>query len=165
MTVARIMKDKVGRMITAAADDSILSVAARLTRHRIGALMVLDDAGNLAGMILEGDVVRAVAAVQSCSASVTARNIMRPCILSCTPATLESELLEIMSDNHVHHLPVMSAGRLVGVVSLGDVVRLRREKICEMMVELERLAENGRFTANLKHHRNAKPKPSLACTG
>ena len=52
MTVARIMKDKVGRMITAAADDSILSVAAGLTRHRIGALMVLDDAGNLAGMIL-----------------------------------------------------------------------------------------------------------------
>ena len=90
---------------------------------------------------------------------------MRPCILSCTPATLESELLEIMSDSPVQHLPALSAGRLVGVASLGDVVRLRREKICEMMVELERLAENGRFTANLKHHRNAKPKPSLACTG
>ena len=165
MTVARIIKDRVGKVITAAADDSILSVAARLTRHRIGALMVLDAAGNLAGMVLEGDVVRAVAAGEACSASVTASDIMRPCILSCTPATFESELLEIMSDNRVQHLPVLSAGKLVGVVSLGDVVRLRRQKIREMMEELERLAENGRFTANLKHHRNAKPKLGLARTG
>lgn len=162
MTVKRIMKDKVNKVISAMPGDSISSVAARLTRHHIGALVVLDEAGGIAGLITERDVMHAVAAGQAYSASVTAQDIMRPCILTCTPETTESELLDIMSDNHVHHLPVISNGRLAGIVSLGDVVRLRREKIREMLADLERLADEGRFTANLKHHRTAKAPSLLA---
>lgn len=165
MTVARIIKDKVGKVISAAPDDSILSVAARLARHQIGALVVLDPAGGIAGLITEGDVVRAVAAGQACSASVTAQHIMRPCTLVCEPDTVESDLLEMMSENHLHHLPVMEGERLAGIVSLGDVVRLRREKIRDMLAELERLADDGRFTANLKRQRKTNPGLSLARAG
>jgi signal-transduction protein with cAMP-binding, CBS, and nucleotidyltransferase domain len=71
----------------------------------------------------------------------------------------------MMSDNHVQHLPVLSDGRLAGIVSLGDVVRLRREKIREMLTELEQLADSGRFTANLKRRRKAAPHLSLALAG
>lgn len=162
MTVARIIKDKVGKVITAAPDDSIMSLAGRLARHHIGALVVLDPAGSISGMIAEGDVIRAVAGGQACDAGVTAQDIMRPCVLTCTPETTESEILDIMSDNHVHHLPVISNGRLAGIVSLGDVIRLRREKIRELLADLERLADEGRFTANLKHHRTAKAPSTLA---
>ena len=161
MTVARIVKNKVGKVITAAPDDSIMSVAARLARHHIGALVVLDAAGAIAGMILESDVVRAVAAGQAGDAGVTAADIMRPCTLTCSLDTTETELLEIMGDNHVQHLPVMSGGKLSGIVSLGDVVRLRREKIREMLDEVERMAEKGRFTANLRR----RPHISLAKAG
>lgn len=165
MTVARIIKDKVGKVITAAPGDSIMSVAARLTRHHIGALVVLDKAGAIVGMIKEADVVRAVASGQACSVGVTAQDIMRHCTLTCAPDTSEAELLELMGENHVHHLPVISDGRLAGIVSLGDVVRLRREKIREMLTELEQLADDGRFTANLKRRRGAPPHLGLALAG
>ena len=164
MTVARILKDKVGKVITASLDDSILSVSGRLARHHIGALVVLDQAGAISGMIVEGDVIRAVAGGRACDAAVTAQDIMRPCSLTCTPDTSEAELFEVMSDNHVHHLPVTSNGRLVGIVSLGDVVRLRREKIRVMLEEMEKLADDGRFTANLKRHRATRSTPMLART-
>ena len=165
MTVARIIKNKVGKVITAAPGDSILAVAARLTRHHIGALVVLDKAGAIVGMIQETDVVRAVASGQACSVGVTAQDVMRNYTLTCTPDTPEAELLEMMSENHVQHLPVISDGRLAGIVSLGDVVRLRREKIREMLTELEQLADDGRFTANLKRRRSAAPHLSLALAG
>lgn len=162
MTVKRIIKDKVGKVISAARGDSISSVAARLTRHHIGALVVLDEAGGIAGMITEGDVMRAVATGQAYSANVTAQDIMRPCTLTCTTEMTEADLLDIMSENHIHHLPVMSGQQLVGIVSLGDVVRLRREKIREMVTDLERLTDDGRFTAKLKHHRKVRPDLHLA---
>lgn len=165
MTVARILRDKVGKVITASPDDSILSVSGRLARHHIGALVVMNEAGGIAGMILEGDVIRAIAAGQACDAAVTAKDIMRPCGLTCTPETSEAELFEMMSDHHIHHLPVISNCCLAGIVSLGDVVRLRREKIRAMLEELEKLADDGRFTANLKRHRAARPSHSLAKAG
>lgn len=165
MTVARIVKNKVGKVITAAADDSIMSVAARLTRHHIGALVVLDQAGAISGLILENDVVRAVASGHACDAGITAADIMRPCTLTCTPETSEAELLEMMGDNHIQHLPVTSGGRLLAMVSLGDVVRLRREKIREMLEEVESLAQKGRFTANLKRRRATPAHLALALAG
>lgn len=165
MTVARIIKNKVGKVITAQPGDSLLAVAARLTRHHIGALVVLDKAGEITGMIMEGDVVRAVASGTACSGNATAADIMRPCTLTCTPDTPEADLLETMSENHVQHLPVISEGRLAGIVSIGDVIRLRREKIREMLTELEQLADDGRFTANLKRHRNAQVHLTLAKAG
>jgi len=94
MTVARIIKNKVGRVITARPEDGLMSVAARLTRHQIGALVVLDQAGGIAGMIVEGDVVRAVAGGQACTGTLAARDIMKPCHHSCTPETPESDLLD-----------------------------------------------------------------------
>lgn len=153
MTVARIMKDKVSRVITAAPEDSIQSVAARLTRHLIGALVVLDGAGGVAGMILQADVMRAVASGQAYDTDLTAQDIMRPCELTCTPDTSEGELLELLSENHIQHLPVITEGRLSGIVSLGDVVRLRRQKIREMLEEIELQTADGRFTSNLKRRR------------
>jgi len=165
MTVARIIKDKVGKVITAAPGDSIMAVSARLTRHHIGALVVLDKSGAILGMIKETDVVRAVASGQACSVGTTAQDIMRHCPLTCTTDTSEAELLELMGEHHVHHLPVISDGRLAGIVSLGDVVRLRREKIREMLTELEHLADDGRFTANLKRRRGTPPHLSLALAG
>ena len=161
MTVARIMKNKVGRVITAAPDDSIRSVAARLTRHLIGALVVLDEAGGVAGMILQSDVLRAVAGGQDYQAELTARDIMQPCRFTCSPDTSESDLLEVMSDNHIQHMPVISEGRLSGIVSLGDVVRLRREKIREMLEDLERQTSDGRFTSNLKRLEEARSLPEV----
>ena len=155
MTVARIMKSKVGRVMTAAPDDGIQSLAARLTRHLIGALAVLDEHGNLAGMILQADVLRVVASGHAHDTDLKARDIMRPCGLTCSPDTSEAELLELMDDNQVQHLPVISEGVLSGIVSLGDVVRLRREKIQQMLLEIEQQTADGHFTAKLKHRRPA----------
>ncbi len=148
MTVARIMKSKLGAVITAAPGESIQSVAGRLARHGIGALVVVDAGGRIAGMVLERDVVRAVANEEAAE-TMTARDVMSACTLTCSPDSSEAELLELMCTRHIRYLPVVKDGKLAGIVSQGDLVRLRMEKIREVMIDIERAAEEQRFTASL----------------
>lgn len=158
MSVAEIIKDKVGAVITATVGDSLQSIAGKLARHHIGAVVVLDAQGGIAGMVLEGDVVRAVANGQACTEQLTAEHVMSPCRFTCRVETTEQELLDVMCTEKVQYLPVISGGRLAGIVSLGDVVRLRRRKIRAMMQDIERQAETERFTSNLQRRR----QPSTA---
>lgn len=149
MTVARIIENRIGTVITAAPGESIRAAAERLARHAIGALVVVDAAGTILGMVEEADVVRTLAAGEAAMAAATLRDIMTPCPLTCTPDSTEAELMEIMATARVHYVPVVSRGRLAGVVSMGDVVRLRIAKIREVMAGLERRVEAERFTAHL----------------
>lgn len=162
MTVARIIENKIGTVITAAPGESFRAAAERLARHDIGMLVVVDAAGAIAGMVVDADVVRTVAAGEAAMAKATVRDMMTPCTLTCTPESSEAELMEMMSTARVQYIPVVSSGRLVGVVSLGDVVRLRITKMREVMAGIERQAEAERFTAHLKRRRSAHKPAAIA---
>jgi len=162
MTVARIIQNKIGTVITAAPGESIRTAAERMARHAIGALVIVDAVGTIAGMVLEADVVRAVAAGEEAMASTAIRNVMRPATLTCSPDSTEAELMTMMSETGAQHIPVVRNGHLAGVVSLGDVVRLRVEKIREVMADIERQVDQERFTSNLQRRRNAPPPAALA---
>ena len=164
MTVARIMKSKLGAVITAAPGESIQSVAGRLSRHGIGALVVVDAVGRIAGMVLERDVVRAVADEATVEAT-TARDVMSACNLTCSPESSEAALLETMCTKHVRYLPVVSEGKLVGIVSQGDLVRLRMEKIREVMLDIERAADAQRFTSSLQDRREPDRRATSIAMG
>ena len=153
MTVARIMKSKLGAVITAAPGESIQSVAGRLSRHGIGALVVV-----------ERDVVRAVADEATVEAT-TARDVMSACNLTCSPESSEAALLETMCTKHVRYLPVVSEGKLVGIVSQGDLVRLRMEKIREVMLDIERAADAQRFTSSLQDRREPDRRTTSIAMG
>lgn len=162
MTVARIIHDKIGTVITAAPCENMRTAAERMTRHAIGALVIVDAVGTIAGMVLEADVVRAVADGEEAMARTAIRDVMRPVTLTCSPDSTEAELMTMMSETSAQHIPVVRNGHLAGVVSLGDVVRLRVEKIREVMADIERQVDAERFTSNLQRRRNAPPPAALA---
>lgn len=162
MSVARIMNNKVHAVITAAPGESVRTAAERLARHHVGALVVVDAQGTIVGMVLDGDVVRAAADRDTDIDAATVREIMSSCTLTCGPESSEAEVMDLMSTGRVQYLPVISKGRLSGIVSLGDVVRLRMEKIRELMTDIEQQVEAERFTTILQRRREADAPRALA---
>ncbi|PZF75054.1 hypothetical protein DK847_20180 [Aestuariivirga litoralis] len=127
MAVAHILRQKGAAVITVRPADSVQSIVDTLARHRIGAVVVVDEAGAIAGIVSERDVVRAMAGDLAGVASRTAGDIMTTKVVTCTPADSEADLMQMMTESRIRHLPVVANGRLAGMVSIGDVVKLRIE--------------------------------------
>ena len=139
MQVKQILRAK-GSDVISIASDATLSEAARLLAHkRIGAVIVKDARGDLAGILSERDVVRAVA---TDSVSALARPVgvyMTRAVATCTEVDTVDELMEMMTHGRFRHVPVLDeAEQLIGIVSIGDVVKTRIE---ETVREAESLRE------------------------
>lgn len=141
MTVARILKKKGSSVISVGLKDNIQIVVDTLARNRVGVVVVIDADHGLAGIISERDVVHAMAGDVSSVLTKTAAEIMTTEVETCTLDDPEGEIMQRMSGKGVRHLPVLSAGQLAGIVSMRDVIRLRLEKIDELMRSIEREAE------------------------
>ena len=141
MTVARILKQKGSAVIAVGLNDSLQTIVDTLARNRVGVVVVIDSAHGLAGIISERDVVRAMAGDASSVLAKSAADIMITEVETCTPDDPEGEIMQRMSVKGVRHLPVLVEGRLAGIVSMRDVIRLRLEKIDELMRSIEREAE------------------------
>jgi CBS domain-containing protein len=129
MQVIQILREK-GRDVVALSSEATLSEAARLLAHkRIGALVVRDANGALAGILSERDVVCAVAEE---SASALARPVsayMTRDVASCTELDTVEELMEMMTRGRFRHVPVLDENnQLCGLVSIGDVVKMHIEE-------------------------------------
>lgn len=141
MTVARILRQKGSAVIAVGLNDSLQTIVDTLARNRVGVVVVIDSAHGLAGIISERDVVRAMAGDASSVLAKSAADIMITEVETCTPDDPEGEIMQRMSVKGVRHLPVLVEGRLAGIVSMRDVIRLRLEKIDELMRSIEREAE------------------------
>jgi CBS domain-containing protein len=135
MSVARILARKGNEVFTANPNETLQDVAAHLARRGIGALVVVDRAGEVLGLISEPDVVAAVArrgadALEDAVASHMVRNFR-----FVTEDDSIADTMETMTVERCRHLPVMRDGALAGIVSIGDVVKYRID-----MIEAERLA-------------------------
>ena len=134
MLIAQILNEK-GAIVHAVSDSATLTEAAReLDARGVGCVVVLDAAGGVAGILSERDIVRQVArhgagALASCVTSAMTKRVI-------TAATSDSvdDGLARMTDRRIRHLPVTHDGRLVGLVSIGDLVK---RKIEEVQVEAE----------------------------
>lgn len=127
MPVSHILKQKGSSVVTVSPGDSVQSIVDTLARHRIGAVIVADKAGGIAGIVSERDVVRAMAGNLAAVASKTAADIMTAKVRTCAPSDTEAELMQLMTEHRIRHLPVVSNGKLAGMISIGDVVKLRIE--------------------------------------
>jgi len=141
VTVARILRQKGSAVIAVGLNDSLQTIVDTLARNRVGVVVVIDSAHGLAGIISERDVVRAMAGDASSVLAKSAADIMITEVETCTPDDPEGEIMQRMSVKGVRHLPVLVEGRLAGIVSMRDVIRLRLEKIDELMRSIEREAE------------------------
>ena len=122
MTVASIMSRSV---VTIEPTRTLADVAALLSERRIGAAVVTGVEGKLAGIISERDVVRAVAREGAAALALPVASCMTRNVVTCVPATLITQVMSIMTEGKFRHLPVIENDRLVGIVSIGDVVKRR----------------------------------------
>jgi CBS domain-containing protein len=125
MTVKTILSLK-GGDVAAIAPSANLATAARVLAERgIGALVVMDAADRVAGMLSERDIVRALAERGAGALDERLDRAMTRSVVTCTEATTVSEIMRRMTAGRFRHVPVVELGRLVGIVSIGDVVKYR----------------------------------------
>lgn len=137
MAVAHILKQKGAAVHTVRPGDSVQSIVDLLARHRIGAVVVVDPKGAIAGIVSERDVVRAMAGNAAAVTGKTAADIMTRKVKTCTPQDSEADLMSVMTEHRVRHLPVEANGKLAGMISIGDVVKHRIESMEQEAHELK----------------------------
>jgi CBS domain-containing protein len=125
MTVANILKGKGNAVQTVEAGRMLGEVARILSEQKIGAVVVVDSKGKVQGILSERDIVAAVAARGADSLPRPVGDYMTTNVTTCTRSDTIEYLMEIMTDRRIRHIPVLEQGRLVGIVSIGDVVKRR----------------------------------------
>ena len=128
MLVSQILRAKGDMVFTVAPTDTVGRDAERLHSRRIGALVVT-EADRVVGIVSERDIVRAVAGGD---VKVTSRPVsayMTADVVFAAPGETLDSLLSRMTDRRIRHLPVVQAGRLVGIVSIGDLVKWKISEV------------------------------------
>lgn len=121
-TIRDILKDKGYDIWSISPDSSIGHALQLLAEKNIGALIV-EDAGELIGIISERDYVRHVAAQGATSLEALVREIMTQEVVTIRPDEDIEQAMNLMTDRHFRHLPVVEEDDLIGVISIGDVVK------------------------------------------
>lgn len=125
MTIASILKHKGHTVITIEPTATVPEIAARLADHRIGAVLVMDRADQLLGIVSERDIVRSIATNGARTMDMTAGQLMtRALHVAHLDMTVE-EAMRKMTLARIRHLPVLQNDSIVGMVSIGDVVKSR----------------------------------------
>lgn len=130
MLVRKIMESKrIAEVITVQPTDTITSVAELLSSKRIGAVIVSRDGKVVDGILSERDIVRALGIDGIACMQKQAKDLMTASVIGCKPDETSHSVLERMTDGRFRHMPVIEDGRMVGVISIGDVVKARISEI------------------------------------
>jgi CBS domain-containing protein len=137
---------------TISAAASVSDAAVRLRDRNIGALVVMADEDAeggvaVAGILSERDVVRALGVAEADSAAVLGQpvsSLMTTEVVTCEPRTTVDELMRLMTDRRIRHVPVLDGGTLAGIVSIGDVVKSRIDELKEETDTLHEYLSSGR---------------------
>jgi CBS domain-containing protein len=121
-TMAALLKRKPAALISVSPDTKIRDVVLVLAEKRIGAVVVQSANNDLLGILSERDVVRSLAANGTDTIDMVASQLMTRAPTTATPATSIFEAETLMTDGRFRHLPIVDGGKLIGVVSIGDVV-------------------------------------------
>jgi CBS domain-containing protein len=123
--ISMILKGKGTEVVSVGPGDPVLAVARVLTERGIGAALVRDRAGRVLGIISERDIVRGMANQGQGTTQLPAERLMTRDLVTVTRNTAVAEAMELVTRHRVRHLPVIEGGELVGLVSIGDLVKAR----------------------------------------
>jgi len=127
MFVSDILSRKGGLVHTVTVETSVAQIAQQLSVRRIGSVLVLADE-QVAGIVSERDLVRALASHGAAAMELEARHVMTRDVVTCDPDDSIDTVMEAMTRGRFRHLPVVRHGELLGLVSIGDVVKARIEE-------------------------------------
>ena len=129
MTIETVLSEKGSDVATVARDATLGEAVKQLAERRIGALVVLDEQGAVAGIISERDLVQCLAAHGEAALSESVAKAMTRDVVTAARDTPILSALSIMTGKRIRHLPVVEDGRLAGIVSIGDLVKHRLQRI------------------------------------
>lgn len=128
MTIQAILRQKGSDVFSVGPGEDAAAIASALTQHRIGAALVRDVDGAVLGIVSERDIVRAIAREGTAALARTARDLMTSDLITVRPDTHITEAFGLITAHRCRHLPVIENGRLLGLVSIGDLVKARIEQ-------------------------------------
>ena len=137
MKIADILRRKGNDVATVRPDDTVRSFVDRLAELRIGALVVSSDGERVEGIVSERDVVRGLHASGAALLDRPVSSIMTVDVHTCDPSASVDDLMRLMTDQRIRHVPVVEDGLLVGIVSIGDVVKRRMDELQDERDQLE----------------------------
>jgi CBS domain-containing protein len=129
MGIATVLKDKgqgagAGGVAGVRPDSRISDIVELLVQRRIGAVLVLEE-GRPVGIVSERDIVRCLGEKGGAVMDLVARDVMTAPVITIRPEESVCDAMELMTDRRIRHLPVVESGVLVGIVSIGDLVKRR----------------------------------------
>jgi CBS domain-containing protein len=124
MAIAAILRAKGSDVATVGPESPVREIVAELTTRRIGAVLVVES-GEVVGVVSERDIVRGLAGHRGEVLALTARDVMTSPVVTIAPTESVAGAMGLMTDRRIRHLPVVESGRLVGLVSIGDLVKER----------------------------------------
>ena len=141
--IADILADKGNDVVTVGTTASVAEVVALLTRHGIGAVVVVDDADQPQGLVSERDVVHAVGRAGAQALGTAVADVMSTDVPACTPTARVDDVAALMTQGRHRHVPVIVGGELLGIVSVGDVVRSRIDNLAQTAEQLRAYVAGG----------------------
>jgi CBS domain-containing protein len=142
MQVADMLARKGMGVVTVAPGATVRTVVAELRRYGVGALVVSTDGHTIDGIVSERDIVRRLDTDGAAMLDLTVDQIMTRDVVTCGGNDRADELLAQMTERRIRHLPVVEDGRLVGIVSIGDVVKSRLDELVDETKALEGYIQN-----------------------
>jgi CBS domain-containing protein len=126
MKISSILATKSHQIITIAPDQTIREVVVLLARHNIGALPVIDETGSLVGIISERDIIRRSANTEN-PFSEPVQSVMTRKVITGLPQDDIISVVHTMTEKRFRHLPILDGGKLIGIISIGDIVKAQRD--------------------------------------
>lgn len=125
MSVSTILGGKGRAVVTVGPKDKVETVVKLLAEKKIGAIVVVSPAGQIMGIVSERDIVRHLASDGAGMMAMPVESVMTKNVRTAREQDTEVDLMALMTDHRIRHLPVVTNGKLVGMVSIGDVVKHR----------------------------------------
>lgn len=126
MKVSTILATKGNKLVTIAPEQPVREAVSLFVQHNIGAVVVLNNAGTIAGIVSERDVVRQLHEHDD-TLSLSIDRLMTPQVITCLPQDDVMSVANVMTERRFRHLPVVEDGALLGIISIGDVLKAQRD--------------------------------------
>lgn len=136
--ISVILERKGTDVVTIRPDAMLLAAADAMAQRNIGALVVSADGRSVDGMVSERDLVRELARLGTGAVKRTVADVMSTDVTTCSPDATVDDLMGTMTNKRIRHVPIVAGGELAGIVSIGDVVKMRLD---ELEVEKESLEQ------------------------
>jgi CBS domain-containing protein len=142
MFISEILRRKGSVVVTTGAGSTVAELVGMLAEHNIGALVVVDG-DQVVGIVSERDVVRKLAEIGTGVLEQTVADLMSTELVRSSPDDVVDDIAAQMTERRIRHLPVLSDGELVGIVTIGDVVAARIHELERTRVQLETYITQG----------------------